>query len=164
MAGIELMVALALAGKPRFEASWLHRAAQVAGFHVAGSNDAAWFVKGRGRTGFYLWANRAAPAPRPVFDRLAGAILYGTKNQVGWRAQGVTVWIQYGPRADATLPRRNQLAQLVFVTLRLPRRYGSIPMMRTPYGPQRKCRSSKTLARACPRAIPRIAGWRTYPG
>ena len=44
MAGVELLVALALAGKPRFEASWLHRAAQVAGFHVAGSNDAAWFV------------------------------------------------------------------------------------------------------------------------
>jgi hypothetical protein len=36
-------------------------------------------------------------------------------------------------------------------------------MMRTPYGPLRKCRSSKILARACPRAIPRIAGWRTYP-
>jgi hypothetical protein len=156
------LAALALA-VPRFEASWLHRTAAVAGFRVTGSNDAAWFVRGRGRTGFYLWANRAAPKATPVFDRLAGATLYGTRKQVGWRAQGVTVWIQYGPRADWALPPRGRLAELVLVTLHLPRRYGPIQLMRTPYGPLRKCRSSKLLTPACPRAIPRIPGWRTYP-
>lgn len=159
---VGLLVALALA-VPRFEAPWLHRVATLAGFHVAGHNGAAWFVKGRGRTGFYLWANRATPNPKPVFDRVAGATLYGTQNQIGWRAQGLTVWIQYGPRADAVLPRPDQLAKLVLVTLRLPRRYGAIPMMRTPSVPLAKCRSSTLLAPACPRSIPRIAGWRTYP-
>jgi hypothetical protein len=98
-----------------------------------------------------------------VFDRLAGTTLYGTMSQVGWRAQGVTVWIQYGPRADAKLPRRARLAELVLVTAHLPRRYRPIFMIRTPYGPLRKCRSSKLLAPACPREIPRIRGWRTYP-
>jgi hypothetical protein len=159
---IGLLAALALA-VPRFDAAWLHRVATVAGFQVTGHNDAAWFVRGRGRTGFYLWANRATPAPKPVFDQLAGVTLYGTGKQVGWRAQGVTVWIQYGPRADAVLPPLGRLAELVMTTRRLPRRYGPIRLMRTPYGPLRKCRSSKLLAPACPRAIPRIAGWRTYP-
>jgi hypothetical protein len=164
MAGFGLLVALALIGGPHVPAApWLHRVASVAGFRVAGHNDAAWFVEGRGQTGFYLWANRATPAREPVFDHLAGATLYGSRKQVGWRANGVTVWIQYGPRADATLPRRDRLAQLVLVTLRLPRRYGPIPMMPTPVGPLRKCRSSKLLAGVCPRAIPRVRGWRTYP-
>jgi hypothetical protein len=159
---VGLLVALALA-VPRFEAAWLHRVATVAGFRVTGHNDAAWFVRGRGRTGFFLWANRAAPESEPVFDELAGKTLYGTGKQIGWRAQGVTVWIQYGPRSDAILPRLGRLAELVMTSLRLPRRYGAIPMMRTPYGPLRKCRTSKLLAPACPRTIPRIAGWRTYP-
>jgi hypothetical protein len=159
---VGLLVALAIA-VPRFEAAWLHRAATVAGFHVTGHNDAAWFVRGLGRTGFYLWANKSKPDPKPVFDRLAGVTLYGTGKQVGWRAQGVTVWIQYGPRSDAVLPRLGRLAELVSVTRGLPRRYGPIPLMRTPYGPLRKCRSSKLLAPACPREIPRVGGWRTYP-
>jgi hypothetical protein len=157
------LVALALA-VPRFEPAWLHRVADVAGFHVTGSNAASWFVQGRGHTSFYLWATRQAPEPRPVFAEVAGTTVYGSKTLAGWRAQGTTVWIAPGPRADATLPSRGRLAELVVVTLRLPRRYGPIRFMRTPYGPLRKCRTSRLLAPACPRAIPRIPGWETYPG
>jgi hypothetical protein len=62
---VGLLVTLALA-VPRFEEAWLHRVATVAGFHVTGHNDAAWFVRGRGRTGFYLWANRGTCARCPI--------------------------------------------------------------------------------------------------
>jgi len=158
-----VLAALVLAATPRLDAPWLHKAAELAGFHVSGHNDTAWVVHGRSPTGFYLWATRRQPEPRPLFDRLANVPIYGTGKRVAWRAQGLTVWLEYGPSADATLPPRGRLAELVVVTLRLPRSYRPIAMMRMPYGPRSKCRSSRLLRPACPRRIPRIPGWNTYP-
>jgi len=158
-----VLAALVLAATPRLDAPWLHKAAELAGFHVSGHNDTAWVVHGRSPTGFYLWATRRQPEPRPLFDRLANVPIYGTGKRDAWRAQGLTVWLEYGPSADATLPPRGRLAELVVVTLRLPRSYRPIAMMRMPYGPRSKCRSSRLLRPACPRRIPRIPGWNTYP-
>jgi hypothetical protein len=151
-------------GRPRMpDAPWVRRAAELAGFSVTDCNAVAWFGRGRGRTGFYLWTTREAPEPRPLFARLAGVPVYGTKVRVGWRAQGLTVWLEYGPRSDSQLPPRGRLAELVLISRRLPRNPRPIAMMSMPFGPLRKCRSSGLLRPACPRLIPRVPGWNTYP-
>jgi len=165
-----LLLALALlpphcgGGRPRMsDPQWVRRAAELAGFSVRDCNLGTWIVKGRGRTGFYLWTSRGAAETHPRLGRLAGVALYGTSWRVWWRAQGLTVWLEYGPRISSTLPTRGRLANLVVVTKHLPRRYTPIRMMHTPSGPLAKCRSSRLLRPACPRSIPRIPGWRTYP-
>lgn len=143
------------------DAAWLQRAATVAGFSVTGCTGSAWIVQRR--ASFYLWTTTTAPSDRPVETEIAGATIYGDHVRLAWRAQGLTVWLEPGPKADELHPARRELAELVVATRRLPRRYGPIAMMPMPPGPLAKCRSSRLLRPACPRHIPRIPGWLTYP-
>ena len=112
-----------LASPPRMsDAAWARRAAERAGFRVHGCSEISWLVKGRGRTSFGLWNTRRG-REGPLVARVAGVPVRGfLDHRVNWRARGLTVWIEYGPRRDSILPRGAALARLVRATLRLPRR------------------------------------------
>lgn len=139
---------------------WLRKVATVAGLRIAGCTGRAWIVEGRTSYSLRTSAERPAGTRERVYARLAGVTVYTAGKRLSWRAHGTTVLLE---RRVSTLPARSELAELVFVTQRLPRRYRPIAMMATPWGPLRKCRSSPLLRRVCPRVIPRVPGWLTYP-
>ena len=141
------------------DAAWLRKVARVAGLRIGGCTRRAWIVEGR--TTFELWTRSARPAGMRVrYARLAGVRIYGSGKQLAWTADGSTVLLQ---RDAAMFPPTSELAELIFVTQRLPRRYRPVEIMATPWGPLQKCRSSLLLRRICPRVLPRIPGWLTYP-
>jgi hypothetical protein len=142
-------------------ATWLQRAATLAGFSVTRCTGSAWIVSRR--TSFYLWTSPAPPSAHPVVDQLAGEPVYGGDVRIAWRVQGLSVWLEPGPESGEPFPATGELAELVITTRNLPRRYRPLELITMPPAALARCRSSKRLRPACPTRIPRVSEGRTYP-
>jgi hypothetical protein len=144
-------------------AAWIRRAAELAGFHRAGCTGSAWVM--RRRTSVFLWTTSGSGGDGTTMPTIAGLAWAGVRGdgvRLMWRVQGVSVWLEPGPRADQPFPQRRALVRLIVATQRLPRRARPIAMMPTPYGPLPRCRHDVLVRPACPTRIPRVPGWNLY--
>ncbi|MDQ3857907.1 MAG: hypothetical protein M3327_05590 [Actinomycetota bacterium] len=144
------------------EAEWLRHVLEVSGHRVAGTTGSALIGRGR-RSRFFVWTTESArpiretAEPAELLGRFAGVPIYGDRNRLVWRAQGLNVWLERGPRGDSQLPQRGKLATLVLVTKRLPRTRTPVELMPMPAAALRRCRRSELMRPACPARVPRVS-------